>query len=285
MGLRSRAALKKLNSSVTLLGNGASLNDDSFHKGLAETVGATAAAITAFELTGSKNATVAEGLKRLEDTVGVLQKNFSKAAAREKQGGMLTAKEKQKLEAIKEKQAVLEKRLKAIHTGHQTNVGFVPKESGNCLSELLEAAVQSGDFDPKEPEKHAEQPKLKSLVLCKFFPRKWYNISDENYVARNAHAHDLKTPSESHWQIVEIDRKTSSLLEIFLDAYQSRSKFGTLSSIANTNSPAVVQYLVHKLEERARKKDNTFTHHLKECFRIALVTVKCHFSKGVRLSK
>lgn len=111
------------------------------------------------------------------------------------------------------------------------------------------------------------------------------NILEEIYKARNDYAHDLKTPSESHWQIVDIDRKTSSLLEIFLDAYQSRSKFGTLSSIANTSSPAVVQYLVDKLEERARGKDNTFGHHLRECFRIALVTVKCYISNGHRQSK
>lgn len=182
------------------------------------------------------------------------------------------------------------------------NAGFAPESivvasafAERALKEVLEYIVRNNSVAVQLAMNLNHRSRLEVFsdlseaeILSKYESeglRKLVDILEKIYVARNEYAHDLKTPSESHWQIVEIDRKTSSLLEIFLDAYQSHSKFGTLSSIANTSSPAVVQYLGHKLEERARKKDNTFAHHLRECFRIALVTVKCYISKGLRLDK
>ncbi|WP_428687804.1 hypothetical protein [Roseibium sp.] len=140
--------LKRLHTSVAQIGNGLQFKDESFHKALAETVSATAAVQAALELSGSKDPSVRKALSRLEDTIGALQGNFSKAAARQKQGGKLSAAEKQKLETIKTKQSELEARLKAIEPKVKNNPKAmrVVREIRERSVEVRNAGNTLGDF-------------------------------------------------------------------------------------------------------------------------------------------
>lgn len=64
-------------------------------------------------------------------------------------------------------------------TGYETNLGFVPKQTDNQLYNLLEEHIQQHGLKPREPEMHEPQPRLKTIIMCSIFPKKWEHIADE----------------------------------------------------------------------------------------------------------
>lgn len=114
-------SLRNLNQSVEKLANGAALKDDSFHSSLEDTVRNMAAAATALESADHKDKEVTTAKKNLIDALGKLQENFSKAAARKKQGGDLTSDEKKKLEEIQAKHRDLKRKLAKVESKVKNN--------------------------------------------------------------------------------------------------------------------------------------------------------------------
>ncbi|WP_208999732.1 hypothetical protein [Stappia sediminis] len=146
-------ALKSLNTAVAKLGNGLEFKDGTFHPALGETVTQVSAVAAAFELSGASDKQVENAISRMEKIVGVLQGNFSKAAARQRKGGGLSTSEKNKLEAIRAKQRELETRLGAIEPKLRNNPramrgfneirrrSYEVSRSGDTLGDFLAAMV------------------------------------------------------------------------------------------------------------------------------------------------
>jgi hypothetical protein len=86
---------------------GLSAKNDDFFKGIAEARKAEEQLKVDWQLTDSKNSNVIENGKRLGHAIDLLRANYSKEAARKKQGGELTAKEKAEFEQIKTQQTDL----------------------------------------------------------------------------------------------------------------------------------------------------------------------------------
>src|SRR6266850_6199934 len=89
---------------LKLAQTGLQTKSDDFFKGIAETSQAEQQMKVGWQLTDSKNGKVIENGKILGNAIESLRTNYSKEAARKKQGGDLTAKEKAEFEKIKAQQ-------------------------------------------------------------------------------------------------------------------------------------------------------------------------------------
>ena len=116
-------------------GLGAKNND--FFKGIAEARKAKEQMKVDWQLTDSKNKNVIENGKILGNAIDSLRTNYSKEAARKKQGGELTAKEKAEFEKIKTQQKELLAKISKLEKSAQKD-----KALGKGLNEIRKQAEQ-----------------------------------------------------------------------------------------------------------------------------------------------
>src|SRR6266480_587981 len=93
---------------------GLATKSNDFFKGIAEARKAEEQMKVDWQLTDSKNQSVIDNGKNLGHAIALLRTDFSKEAARKKQGGELTAKEKAEFEKIKAQQKELLAKIKKL---------------------------------------------------------------------------------------------------------------------------------------------------------------------------
>jgi len=106
-------AMKHLNEYLEKTETGLELKDRTFFTSLATAAAALRQAEIALEMNDAGR-DVAEGMKKLSDVVGTLQRKYGKEAARLAKGGELTEAEKAKLDKLKAEQETLDKRLDEV---------------------------------------------------------------------------------------------------------------------------------------------------------------------------
>jgi hypothetical protein len=106
-----------------------------FFKGIAQASQAEQQMKVGWQLTDSKNAKVIENGKILGNAIESLRTNYSKEAARKKQGGELTAKEKAEFEKIKAQQKDLLTKISKLEKSAQKDQAVA-----NGLSEIQKQA-------------------------------------------------------------------------------------------------------------------------------------------------
>jgi hypothetical protein len=116
---------------------GLGAKNDDFFKGIAEARKAEVQMKVDWQLTDSKNKKVIESGKILGNAIGSLRTNYSKEAARKKQGGELTAKEKVEFEKIKVQQKDLLAKISKLEKSAQKDKAL---EKG--LKEIQKQAQQ-----------------------------------------------------------------------------------------------------------------------------------------------
>ncbi len=104
-------AMRGLNESLNSAETGMILKDGTFFSSLASASALVEQAQIAYAMNDSGNAEVAKSLETLSGIVATLNENYSKEAARLKQGGELTAKERTQLDKLKAQQRQLQKKL------------------------------------------------------------------------------------------------------------------------------------------------------------------------------
>ena len=118
------SATKKLTKHLDTAQKGLAAKNDDFFKGISGARVAEAQMKVDWQLTGSKNKQVIDAGKKLGRALAVLRTDFSKEAARKKQGGELTAKEKEQFAKIKKQQADLLARMKALEAKAKKDKGL-----------------------------------------------------------------------------------------------------------------------------------------------------------------
>jgi hypothetical protein len=104
---------------LKLAQTGLQAKSNNFFKGIAEARQAEEQLKVDWQLTGSKNKKVTENGKILGNAIESLRTNYSKEAARKKQGGELTAKEKAEFEKIKAQQKDLLAKISKLEKSAQ----------------------------------------------------------------------------------------------------------------------------------------------------------------------
>lgn len=104
-------ALKKANGAVDKAERGLLLKDETFFTALADLTSGVEELKITYGMSKARDATIQEGIEKLDAAVSLLRENYSKEAVRLKQGGDLTAEEQQKLNKIKDKQSELQRQL------------------------------------------------------------------------------------------------------------------------------------------------------------------------------
>ena len=107
-------AMKELNEALEKADTGLTLKDETFFSNLALAVAAVQQAEIALKMNNLTDPAVRQPLTTLSGIVTALDTNYSKEAARLKQGGELTAAERKQLEELNAKQAELDEKLKEI---------------------------------------------------------------------------------------------------------------------------------------------------------------------------
>ena len=120
---------------LKLAQTGLQTKSDDFFKGIAEASQAEQQMKVGWQLTDSKNTKVIENEKILGNAIESLRTNYSKEAARKKQGGELTAKEKAEFEKIKAQQKDLLTKISKLEKSAQKD-----KAVANGLSEIQKQA-------------------------------------------------------------------------------------------------------------------------------------------------
>src|SRR6267154_2934113 len=108
-----------LAKNLKLAQTGLQAKSNDFFKGIAEARQADEQMKVDWQLTDSKNSKVIENGKILGNAIESLRTNYSKEAARKKQGGELTAKEKAEFEKIKEQQKDLLAKISKLEKSAQ----------------------------------------------------------------------------------------------------------------------------------------------------------------------
>lgn len=116
---------------------GLGAKNDDFFKGIAEARKAEEQMKVDWQLTDSKNKNVIENGKILGNAIESLRTNYSKEAARKKQGGDLTAKEKAEFEKIKTQQKDLLAKISKLEKSAQKD-----KALAKGLNEIQKHAEQ-----------------------------------------------------------------------------------------------------------------------------------------------
>jgi hypothetical protein len=107
-------ALKKTNEAVDKMDRGIFLKDETFFTALAQATSAVEELKITYGMSTAKDEAVIEGVERIDAAVSLLRENYSKEAVRLEKGGELTAEEKKQLDAIKDKQAELQRKLTEV---------------------------------------------------------------------------------------------------------------------------------------------------------------------------
>src|SRR6266513_3401840 len=108
-----------LAKNLKLAQTGLQAKSNDFFKGIAEARQADEQMKVDWQLTDSKNKKVIENGKKLGYAIALLRTNYSKEAARKKQGGELTAKEKAEFEKIKTQQKDLLAKISKLEKSAQ----------------------------------------------------------------------------------------------------------------------------------------------------------------------
>ena len=124
-----------LAKNLKLAQTGLQAKSNDFFKGIAEARQADEQMKVDWQLTDSKNKKVIENGKILGNAIESLRTNYSKEAARKKQGGELTAKEKAEFEKIKAQQKDLLAKISKLEKSAQKD-----KAVANGLSEIQKQA-------------------------------------------------------------------------------------------------------------------------------------------------
>ena len=114
-------AMKELNEALDKTHTGAILKDSTFFSSLATVSALTKQAEVAYTMNNSSNPHVEEGISALSGIVRTLDDNYSKESARLKQGGDLSATERQQLEKLKAQQKELLKKLDDVEKNAANN--------------------------------------------------------------------------------------------------------------------------------------------------------------------
>ena len=114
-------ALRNLNDSLNKTITSAKLKSDVFFDELATATAAVDQADIARTMNGGGSLAVSSNMGTLSGIVQTLNDNYSREAARLKQGGELSGGERQQLEKLKAQQAELEKKLKEVEEKAATN--------------------------------------------------------------------------------------------------------------------------------------------------------------------
>ena len=112
-------AMKDLNENLEKTQTGLTLKDQTFFTSLASASASFAQADIGFTMSGSSDQAVAGAIKTLDGIITSLNENYSKEAARLKQGGELTATERQQMDKLIAQQDELMKKLDEV----EKNVG------------------------------------------------------------------------------------------------------------------------------------------------------------------
>ncbi len=116
--------MKDLNDNLEKAQTSLTLKSETFFRSLASASSSFAQADIGITMSGSKDQTVASAMKTLEGIITSLSENYSKEAARLKQGGELTATERQQLDKLIAQQDELMKKLDEV----EKNVGKNDKQ-------------------------------------------------------------------------------------------------------------------------------------------------------------
>ena len=114
-------AMKGLNESLDKAQTGLTLKDETFFSNLAVALAQSRQAEIAVTMNKSSNAELKKGMEKLSATLNRLNENYSKEAARLKQGGPLTPTEVSKLEKLKSQQDELLKKLAEVEKNAAAN--------------------------------------------------------------------------------------------------------------------------------------------------------------------
>jgi len=120
---------------------GLATKSNDFFKGIAEARKAEEQMKVDWQLTDSKNQSVIDNGKKLGHAIALLRTDFSKEAARKKQGGELTSKEKAEFEKIKAQQKELLAKIKKLEKAAQKDkalakgLGEIQKQAAHILKE------------------------------------------------------------------------------------------------------------------------------------------------------
>ncbi len=107
-------AMKALNEALGKTETGMLLKDETFFSNLATASAMLAQAQVGVGMSGSSDTEVAEGMKLLSGLIRKMDENFSKEAARLRQGGQLSEAEKLQLKTLKEQVMRMEAKLAAV---------------------------------------------------------------------------------------------------------------------------------------------------------------------------
>lgn len=122
-------AMKELNEALDKADTGLTLKDETFFSNLAVSRAAVEQAAIALEMNDVSNPVVLESMTTLRKIVEAIHDNYSKEAARLKQGGELTAGERKQLSELKAQQDELLRKLKEVE-----------KKAGKDNEKIQEAA-------------------------------------------------------------------------------------------------------------------------------------------------
>src|SRR6266480_2006534 len=120
---------------------GLATKSNDFFKGIAEARKAEEQMKVDWQLTDSKNQSVIDNGKNLGHAIALLRTDFSKEAARKKQGGELTSKEKAEFEKIKAQQKELLAKIKKLEKAAQKDkalakgLGEIQNQATHILKE------------------------------------------------------------------------------------------------------------------------------------------------------
>lgn len=134
-------AMKNLNESLDKALTGLMLKDATFFSSLASVSALAKQAEVAYQMNDSKDPHVAEGIESLTKIVEALDSNYSKEAARLKEGGDLSSSERQQLEKLKAQQAEMLKKLGEVEKNAANN----NKEMQDAIKEMRRQSRRISD--------------------------------------------------------------------------------------------------------------------------------------------
>ena len=127
-------AMKDLNVNLAKAETGLTLKDNTFFSSLASANAAYAQAKIGLVMSGTSNPSIDKPMDTLKGIIELLNKNFSKEAARLKQGGKLTAAEKKKLDILIAQQDALLAKLDKV----EKNVAATTQEIKKGIKKIRE---------------------------------------------------------------------------------------------------------------------------------------------------
>ena len=137
-------AMKQVNEALEKAQTGLSLKDDTFFTNLAAARAQVIQAEVALRMSGGGNEVLSSSMATLSGLVAKLDDNYSKEAARLKQGGDLTRDERRQLDELKQQQEDLMAKLDQVERNAAKNNEEM-QEGINMIREQSEKVKKSGN--------------------------------------------------------------------------------------------------------------------------------------------